>query len=84
MTSQRGLPIGWVTKDWWHHYGAQCNMAVAEGIIMGAQCNLQGLEPFYGVMRPLDFQEAQWCFFRAHGGGADLFGGFQGYIPILT
>ena len=57
--------------------GAQRN-TVAEGSIKGAQCDLYGSEPFYGVIMPLDFQEARWrVLFLADGGGVDLFGGSQ-------
>ena len=50
--------------------------AVAEGSIMGEQCNLAGSEPFYGVMRHLDFQEFRWRFLDDDG-AVDLFGGLQ-------
>ena len=50
---------------------------VAEGGIMGAQCNLLGSEPFYGVMRPLDFQKAR-CFLAD--GGMGLFGVRQVFL----
>ena len=49
---------------------------MAEGSIMGEQCNLAGSKPFYGVMGHLDFQESQWCFL-GDGGAVDLFGGRQ-------
>ena len=49
---------------------------VAEGNIMGEECKLAGSEPFYRVMRHLDFQESRWCFL-GDGSAVDLFGGRQ-------
>ena len=46
---------------------------VAEGSIMGEQCNLAGSEPFYGMMGHFDFQKSQWCFL-GDVGAVDLFG----------
>ena len=77
VTSQTCQLIGWVAKDGWNHYKAHCNLVAESGIMM-AQCNLQGSEPFYGVMRPLDFQEARW--FLSRWCGVDLFGGRQVFL----
>ena len=55
---------------------------VAEGSVMGEQCNLAGSEQFYGVMMHIDFQESRWCFL-GHGGAVDLFGGRQASLYWL-
>ena len=55
---------------------------VAEGSIMGEQCNLAGSELFYGVMRPLDFQESRWCFL-GDGAAVELLWRASG-VPLLT
>ena len=77
------LPVHWLGGKRLVASVRSASDTVAESSIMGEQCNLAGAEPFYVVMRPLDFQEFRWCFL-GEGGAVDLFYGGRQVSPLLT